>query len=54
MLSSTYGLPHIARHVITRIVNPRFLSEMSSYDVVVNIWQARACHILPATSSNAL
>ena len=36
------GLPHVARHLIKRIVNPRLLSCMAFYDVASNIWQALA------------
>jgi len=47
ILSTSYCPRHIL-HVIQRIVNPRFLSYMTSFDVC-----SRAGQILLSTSSNA-
>ena len=33
-------MPNLARHVVQRILNPRVLNEMASYDAASNICQA--------------
>ena len=47
-LNNWQGLMYSARHVIKRILNPRFLSQMTFYDVASTIHQSlrkSACHL---------
>jgi len=43
------GRPHTARHVIQRMLNPRFLSFLASYDVASKI-----CPVLPSPAAATL
>ena len=46
MCTAIQGLPFVARHVIKRMLNPRFLSHVSSDDVVNNMrWEGEGSRV---------